>query len=157
MQRITSFLWFDSKVEEAESFCNPVFENSNIVSVMWFGETGPGPEGTVMSVKLQVERQEFIELNGGPLFAFSPGITFFVDCKTQEEVGELLERLSEGGEKQKYGWPKDKSGLSFQIVHSSLGEMLQDKNPEKSKRVMDAMLQMDKIDIQGLKQAYERQ
>jgi len=121
-----------------------------------YGEEGPGPKGTVMSATFQLDGQEFMALNGGPQFIFSPAISFFVNCETQEEVDELWEKLSEGGEKQRCGWLKDKYGMSWQIIPSVLGEMLQDKDAGKSKRVMKAMLQMDKIDSEILKQAYEQ-
>jgi predicted 3-demethylubiquinone-9 3-methyltransferase (glyoxalase superfamily) len=157
MQKITPFLWFDGKAEEAMNFYTSIFKNSKTVSIMRYGEAGPGPKGTVMSATFQLEGQEFIALNGGPQFTFSPAISFFVNCETQEEVDELWEKLSEGGEKQRCGWLKDKYGVSWQIIPSALGEMLQDKDAEKSRRVMKAMLQMDKIDIEGLRQAYKRQ
>ncbi|TMA11495.1 MAG: VOC family protein [Deltaproteobacteria bacterium] len=156
MQKITPFLWFDGKAEEAMNFYTSIFKNSKVVGIMRYGEAGPGPKGTVMSVTFQLDGQEFTALNGGPMFTFSPAISFFVNCETQEEVDELWEKLSEGGEKQRCGWLKDKYGVSWQIVPTVLGEMLQDKDPEKSKRVMNAMLQMNKIDIKSLKQAYER-
>ncbi len=156
MQKITPFLWFDGKAEEAMNFYTSIFKNSKVVGIMRYGEAGPGPKGTVMSVTFQLDGQEFTALNGGPMFTFSPAISFFVNCETQEEVDELWEKLSEGGEKQRCGWLKDKYGVSWQIVPTVLGEMLQDKDPEKSKRVMSAMLQMNKIDIKSLKQAYER-
>lgn len=126
------------------------------MSIMRYGEAGPGPKGTVMSATFQLDGQEFIALNGGPEFTFSPAISFFVNCETQEEVDELWQKLQEDGEKQRIGWLKDKYGVSWQIIPSVLGEMLQDKDPEKSKKVMEAMLKMDKIDINTLKQAYEQ-
>ncbi len=156
MQRITPFLWFDGKAEEAMNFYTSVFKNSKIVSISRYGEAGPGPTGTVMSGIFQLDGQEFFALNGGPQFTFSPAVSFFVNCETQQEVDELWEKLSSGGEKQRCGWLKDKYGLSWQIIPSVLGKMLQDKDPEKSTRVMRAMLQMDKIDIAGLKKAYDR-
>src|SRR6266478_4307517 len=155
MQKITPFLWFDSKAEEAANFYVSVFKNSKIVSIMRYGEAGPGPKGSVMSATFQLDGQDFIALNGGPMFTFSPAISFFVNCESQEEVDKLWEKLSEGGEKQRCGWLKDKYGLSWQIIPSALGKLLQDKDAEKPKRVMKAMLQMDKIDIQRLKQAYD--
>ncbi len=156
MQKITPFLWFDGKVEEAMNFYVSVFKNSKIVRVTRFGEAGPGPKGTVMSVTFQLDGQEFFALNGGPQFTFSPAISFFVTCETQQEVDELWEKLSEGGSKDRCGWLKDKYGLSWQIVPSVLDKMLQDKDAEKARRVMKAMLQMDKIDIKRLKQAYDQ-
>jgi predicted 3-demethylubiquinone-9 3-methyltransferase (glyoxalase superfamily) len=157
MQKITPFLWFDGKAEEAMNFYASIFKNSKIVSIMRYGEAGPGPKGTVMTAKFELNGQEFVALNGGPQFTFTEAISFVVNCETQQEVDELWEKLSEGGEKSRCGWLKDKYGLSWQVVPTVLVEMLQDKDPEKSKRVMNAMLQMDKIDIQGLKEAYARQ
>jgi predicted 3-demethylubiquinone-9 3-methyltransferase (glyoxalase superfamily) len=157
MQKITPFLWFDDKAEEAMNFYVSIFKNSRIVSVTRYGEEGPGPKGKVMSVICQLDGQEIFALNGGPEFTFSPAISFFVNCETQPEVDELWEKLSEGGKKDRCGWLRDKYGLSWQVVPSVLGEMLQDKDAEKSKRVMQAMLQMDKIDIKTLRQAYEQQ
>ena len=156
MQKITPFLWFDGKAEEAMNFYTSIFKNSKVVNIMRYGEAGPGPKGTVMAATFQLDGQEFTALNGGPMFTFSPAISFFVNCETQEEVDDLWKKLSEGGEKQRCGWLKDKYGVSWQIVPTVLGELLQDKDPEKSKRVMNAMLQMDKLDIKSLKQAYER-
>ena len=156
-QKITPFLWFDGKAEEAANFYTSIFKNSKIVDVRRYPEGGPAPKGTVMSATFQLDGQEFIALNGGPIFTFSPAISFFVDCPTQEEVDELWEKLSSGGEKQRCGWLKDKYGVSWQIIPTTLGQMLQDKDPAKSKRVMQAMMQMEKIDIKRLKQAYEQQ
>jgi predicted 3-demethylubiquinone-9 3-methyltransferase (glyoxalase superfamily) len=157
MQKITPFLWFDGKAEEAMNFYTSIFKNSKVVNIMRYGEAGPGAKGTVMAATFQLDGQEFTALNGGPMFAFSPAISFFVNCETQEEIDEFWEKLSEGGEQQRCGWLKDKYGVSWQIVPIVLGKLLQDKNPEKSNRVMHAMLQMNKIDIKSLKQAYERQ
>jgi predicted 3-demethylubiquinone-9 3-methyltransferase (glyoxalase superfamily) len=154
MQKITPFLWFNDQAEEAMKFYTSIFRNSKVGSITRYGEEGPGPKGKVMSASFQLDGQEFMALNGGPVFTFTPAISFFVDCATQAEVDELWEKLSEGGEKGQCGWLKDKYGLSWQIVRSALGEMLQDKDAEKSRRVMNAMLQMEKIDIEGLKRAY---
>src|SRR5713101_4700176 len=156
MQKITPFLWFDGKAEEAMNFYISIFKNSKIVSVTRYGEAGPGPKGTVMAATFQLDGQQFVALNGGPQFTFSPAISLFVNCEMQQEVDELWEKLSDGGEKQRCGWLKDKYGLSWQIIPSALGEMMQDKDAEKSKRVMMAMLQMDKIDIKKLKQAFDQ-
>jgi len=156
MQKITPFLWFDGKAEEAMNFYTSIFENSKVVNVTRVGEGGPGPKGTVMSATFQLEGQEFHALNGGPMFSFTPAVSFFVNCETQQEVDELWEKLSAGGEKQRCGWLKDKFGLSWQIIPSVLGKLLQDKNPAKAKAVMTAMMQMDKLDIDGLRQAYDR-
>jgi predicted 3-demethylubiquinone-9 3-methyltransferase (glyoxalase superfamily) len=156
MQKITPFLWFDGQAEEAMNFYVSVFKNSKVVRVSRYGEAGPGPKGTVMSATFQLEGQEFFALNGGPQYRFTPAISLFVNCETQQEVDELWEKLSAGGKKDRCGWLTDKYGLSWQIIPSVLGKMLQDKDAEKANRVMKAMLQMDKIDIKGLKQAYDR-
>ena len=156
MQKITPFLWFDNQAEEAAHFYTSIFKNSKIGTVSRYGEAGPGPKGTVMLVTFQLEGEEFMALNGGPLFKFTEAVSLSVNCQTQEEVDELWEKLSEGGEKGRCGWLKDKYGLSWQINPIVLGEMLNDKDAEKSNRVMQAMLQMDKIDIGKLKQAYEQ-
>jgi predicted 3-demethylubiquinone-9 3-methyltransferase (glyoxalase superfamily) len=140
MQKITPFLWFDGKAEEAMKFYVSIFKNSKILSANRF----------------QLDGQEFLVLNGGPQFTFSPAVSFFVNCETQQEVDELWEKLSEGGEKGRCGWLKDKYGLSWQVIPSVLGTLLHDKDTEKSKRVTKAMLQMDKIDLERLKQAYDR-
>jgi predicted 3-demethylubiquinone-9 3-methyltransferase (glyoxalase superfamily) len=155
MQKITPFLWFDGKAEEAMNFYVSIFKNSKVVNVTRYGEAGPGPKGTVMSAIFELDGQEFFALNGGPHFTFSPATSFFVNCETQQEVDEFWEKLSEGGKKQRCGWLKDKYGLSWQIIPSILGKMLQDKDSRKSTRVMQAMLQMDKIDVNGLQQAYD--
>ncbi len=155
MQKITPFLWFDGTAEEAMNFYVSVFKNSRIRSVTRYGEAGPGPQGTVMSATFQLDGQEFMALNGGPHFTFSPAISFFVNCATQAEVDELWEKLSAGGEKQRCGWLRDKYGVSWQIIPAALGEMLQDRDSGKSTRVMQAMLEMGKIDIERLRQAYE--
>jgi len=161
MQKITPFLWFDDKAEEAVNFYVSIFKNSKITSITRYGEAGSEvagrPEGTVMTIAFQLEGQEFVALNGGPVFTFSPAISFVVNCETQEEVDKLWEKLSEGGEIVECGWLKDKYGVSWQIVPTILGEMLQDKNAEKSERVMKAMLQMKKIEIAGLEQAYQQE
>ena len=156
MPKITPFLWFDDKAEEAMNFYTSIFKNSKPGRISRYGEGAPGPKGKVMSVTFQLEGQEFMALNGGPHFSFTPAISLFVDCKTQEEVDELWEKLSAGGKKERCGWLKDKYGLSWQIIPSALGEMMQDKDPAKSKRVMQAMLQMEKIDIANLRKAYEQ-
>ena len=155
MQKITPFLWFDHQAEEAMHFCTSIFKNSKVGTVSRYGEAGPGPKGSVMSVTFELEGQQFFALNGGPHFSFTPAISFFVNCETQREVDELWEKLSAGGEKNSCGWLRDKYGVSWQIIPSALGRMLQDKDPEKSTRVMKAMLQMKKFDIEGLTRAYE--
>ena len=155
MQKITPCLWFDGKAEEAMNFYTSIFKNSKTGRISRYGDEGPGPKGTVMVATFEIEGQAFMALNGGPQFTFSPAISFLVNCETQEEVDRLWEKLSEGGEKLQCGWLKDKYGVSWQIVPTVLGEMMQGKDPEKSRRVMKAMLQMAKLDIKRLKQAYE--
>ena len=155
MQKIVPFLWFDGRAEEAMNFYISIFKDSRVVSVSRYGDAGPGPRGTVMAATFQLEGQDFYALNGGPQFTFTPAISLFVNCETQQEVDHLWDRLSEGGETSRCGWLKDKYGLSWQIVPTILGTMMGDKDPEKSQRVMKAMLQMDKLDIARLKQAYE--
>ena len=155
MQKITPFLWFDGQAEEAMKFYASIFKNSKIGNVSRYGKGGPGPEGAVMTATFELEGQKFMALNGGPLFKFNEAISLFVDCETQGEVDELWEKLSAGGQKSRCGWLKDKFGVSWQIIPRALGELLGDKDPKKSSRVMQAMLKMDKIDIAGLKQAYE--
>ena len=157
MKGITPFLWFDNNAEEAMNFYVSIFGDSKIENITTYGEEGPGPPGTVMSATFQLRGQEFMALNGGPQFAFSSAISFFVHCETQDEVDDLWEKLSEGGEQQRCGWLKDKFGLSWQIIPTALGELLSDPDHARSRRVMAAMLQMGKIDIQGLRQAYEQQ
>ena len=156
MQKIIPFLWFDGRAEEAARFYTSIFKNSKVPSVSRYGDAGPGPKGTVMSATFELEGQQFIALNGGPQFKFTEAISSFVNCETQEEVDELWERLSEGGEISRCGWLKDKFGLSWQIIPTALGKMLQDKDPSKAQRVMKAMLQMSKIDIERLRQAYDQ-
>ena len=156
MQKITPFLWFDGKAEEAMNFYVSIFKNSGAGSITRYGEEGPGPKGTVMVATFRLDGQEFIALNGGPQFTFTPAVSFVVNCESQEEVDHFWEKLSAGGEKNQCGWLKDKFGLSWQVVPTILGELLQDKNAEKSQRVMKAMMQMQKIDIKALRQAYEQ-
>jgi len=156
MQKITPFLWFDDKAEEAMNFYVSIFKNSKVGTITRFGEAGPGPKGTVMSVTFQLDGRDFFALNGGPLFKFTEAISFFVNCETQAEVDELWGKLSEGGKTNRCGWLKDKYGLSWQIIPSALTEMLRDQDAGKGKRVMEAMLQMTKIDISLLKQAYDQ-
>jgi len=156
MKKITPFLWFDGKAEEAMNHYVSIFKNSKVLGVSRYGEEGPGPMGTVMTASFLLNGQEFTALNGGPQFTFSPAISFVAHCETQQEVDELWEKLSEGGEKLNCGWLKDKYGLSWQVIPAVLVEMLQDKDAGRSSRVMKAMLQMDKIDIKALQQAYEK-
>jgi predicted 3-demethylubiquinone-9 3-methyltransferase (glyoxalase superfamily) len=155
MQKITPFLWFDHEAEEAMNFYVSIFKNSKVLTVSRYGEAGPGPAGSVMTATFQLEGQEFMALNGGPDHKFSEAISFFVDCKTQEEVDDLWAKLSEGGEEGPCGWLKDKYGLSWQIIPAALGKLLNDPDPAKAQRVMKAMLQMKKIEIQALQQAYD--
>ena len=154
MQKITPFLWFDDKAEEAMNFYVSVFGNSKILSVNRIGEGGHLPAGTVMTATFQLEGQEFMALNGGPHFNFTEAISLFVNCETQEEVDELWTTLSAGGEESRCGWLKDKYGLSWQIIPKALGELMGDKDPEKAGRVMQAMMKMSKIDISLLQKAY---
>jgi predicted 3-demethylubiquinone-9 3-methyltransferase (glyoxalase superfamily) len=153
MQKITPFLWFDGKAEEAMNFYVSIFKNSKPGRVVRYGEAGPGPKGTVMTAVFQLDGQEFVALNGGPQFKFSQAVSFVVNCKTQKEVDELWEKLSAGGQQQMCGWLKDKFGLSWQIVPTALPELLSDTDPAISQSVMKAMMQMKKIDIEGLKRA----
>ena len=155
MQKITPFLWFDGKAEEAANFYVSIFKHSKITSINRYGEAGPGPKGTVMIVKFQLDGQEFLALNGGPQFTFSPAVSLVTNCATQQEVDELWEKLSAGGQKQNCGWLTDKYGLSWQVVPTILGELMQDKDAEKTKRVMQAIMGMNKIEIAGLKKAYQ--
>jgi len=156
MQKITPFLWFNGQAEEAMNFYVSIFKNSKVGRVTRYGEAGPGPKGSVMSATFVLDGQEFYALNGGPIYSFTPAISLFVNCETQQEVDDFWEKLSAGGRKDRCGWLQDKYGLSWQIIPNVLGQMLGDKDPEKSKRVMMAMLQMTKIEINGLKQAYEQ-
>ncbi|HEU5219785.1 MAG TPA: VOC family protein [Gemmatimonadales bacterium] len=153
MHKITPFLWFDSQAEEAMLFYAGIFKNSKIGSVSRWGEGGPQPKGTVMSATFQLEGQDFMALNAGPKYSFTPAISLFVNCESQAEVDELWEKLSAGGRKDRCGWLTDKYGLSWQIIPRVLGELLGSKEPGTSARVMQAMLKMDKIDIQALRQA----
>ena len=155
MQKITPFLWFDGQAEQAMHFYTSVFKNAKPGSVMRYGDAGPGTKGSVMSATFELEGMEFIALNGGPHFKFTPAISFFVNCTTQEEVDYYWDKLSAGGTTQQCGWLQDRFGVSWQIVPQALGQMLRDRDPAKSHRVMQAMLKMTKLDIRGLTQAYE--
>jgi predicted 3-demethylubiquinone-9 3-methyltransferase (glyoxalase superfamily) len=154
MQKINPFLWFDDKAEEAANFYVSIFKNSRIQTVRRYGEAGPGQKGSVMAVTFQIEGQEFIALNGGPHFTFTPAISFFINCETQEEVDGLWEKLSAGGRTDRCGWLTDKYGVTWQVIPTALGKLLSDPDPEKSGRVMKAMLQMDKINIDALQRAH---
>jgi predicted 3-demethylubiquinone-9 3-methyltransferase (glyoxalase superfamily) len=154
-QKITTFLWFNNNAEEAVNFYVSIFKNSKILNTARYGDIGPGPKGTVMTIAFELDGQEFTALNGGPQFKFTEAISLVVHCQTQEEVDYFWERLSEGGEKVECGWLKDKFGLSWQIVPDVLLELLHDRDEQKSQRVMKAMMQMKKLDIQQLEQAAE--
>jgi predicted 3-demethylubiquinone-9 3-methyltransferase (glyoxalase superfamily) len=156
LQKITPFLWFDEYAEEAVNFYVSIFKNSRMKSITRYGDAGPGPKGTVMTVDFQLEGQAFVALNGGPEYTFTPAISFVVNCETQQEVDELWEKLTAGGEEVACGWLKDRYGVSWQIVPTVLVELMQDKDPEKAQRVTEAMFQMKKIDIKTLQEAYER-
>lgn len=155
MQKITTFLWFDDKAEEAANLYVSLFKNSKIESMSRYGDAGPGPKGTVMVVQFQLDGQRFTALNGGPIFKFTEAISLMVNCETQEEVDRLWEKLSEGGKKDHCGWLKDKYGLSWQIVPTALGKLMSDPDREKAARVTKAMLQMNKLDISALQKAYD--
>ena len=154
MQKITPFLWFDHQAEEAARFYTSVFKDSKVKNVARYGDAGPGPKGSVMTVQFELDGHEFIALNGGPQFQFSQAISFVVNCKTQKEVDEYWQKLSAGGREDQCGWLQDKYGLSWQIVPTVLGEMLTDEDPKKSRAVMRAMLPMRKLEIDALKRAY---
>jgi predicted 3-demethylubiquinone-9 3-methyltransferase (glyoxalase superfamily) len=156
MQKITPFLWFDTQAEEAMLFYTSIFKHARPGTIRRYGEAGPGPAGSVMSCSFELEGQTFHALNGGPHFQFTPAISFFVNCETQAEVDALWAQLGDGGQPNRCGWLTDKFGVSWQIVPTVLGEMLQDKDPERARRVMQAMLQMQKLDIAQLKAAYEQ-
>ena len=153
-QKITPFLWFDNQAEEAVKFYTSIFKNSKVVKVSRYGEGGPGPKGSVMVATFELAGQQFMALNGGPQFKFTEAVSLVVNCETQEEIDEFWERLSEGGQKIQCGWLKDKYGLSWQIVPTILGELMEG-DPQKSQRMMQALMQMTKLDIEGLKKAYE--
>jgi|SRR5579872_221204 len=155
MQKITTFLWFDNQAEEAAKLYVSLFKNSKIGSISRY-DAGPGPKGSVMMVQFELDGQEFMALNGGPAYKFTPAISIFVNCETQQEVDELWDKLAEGGRKDRCGWLTDKYGLSWQIIPSALMELMSGPDPEKSKRVMKAMLQMDKIDIAALRRAHQQ-
>ena len=154
--KITPFLWFNNNAEEAMNFYATIFKNAKFDILSRWGENGMGPKGSVMSVTFELEGQKFMALNGGPMFSFTEAISFFVNCETQEEVDMFWEKLSEGGVTSRCGWLKDKFGLSWQIIPSALGELLGSKDAGASKRVMQAMMQMDKIIIADLKKAAEQ-
>jgi predicted 3-demethylubiquinone-9 3-methyltransferase (glyoxalase superfamily) len=155
MKKITPFLWFDNQAEEAVELYTSIFANSKIVDIARYGESGPGPAGSVMTIGFQIEGQNFVALNGGPVYHFTPAISFVVDCRTQEEVDRLWESLTaDGGKQEQCGWLTDKYGISWQIIPSRLMKLLTDHDPVKANRVMQAMLTMTKIDIATLEAAY---
>jgi predicted 3-demethylubiquinone-9 3-methyltransferase (glyoxalase superfamily) len=154
MPKISPFLWFDHQAEEAAHFYVSIFKNSTILKISRYGEAGPGPAGSVMVVNFQIEGQDFMALNAGPLFKFTEAISFVINCQTQEEVDYFWSKLiANGGQESQCGWLKDKFGLSWQVTPTILGELLADKDPKKAQRVMQAMLQMKKIDIAALQRA----
>lgn len=155
MQKITPFLWFDDKAEEAANLYVSLFPNSEILSTSRYSKEAPGETGSVMSITFRLAGEEFMALNGGPTYSFSPAISFFVNCETQEEIDLLWERLSEGGEQIQCGWLTDKFGVTWQIVPSILGRLMGDPDPAKAGRVTEAMLKMTKLEIEGLERAYE--
>ena len=155
IQKITPFLWFNDNAEEAVNFYISIFKNARIERIARYGDAGPGPKGTVMIVDFQLEGQPFIALNGGPEYTFTPAISFLVNCATQQEIDDLWEKLTAGGEEVACGWLKDRYGVSWQIVPTVLGDLMQDRDPEKAQRVTQALFQMKKIDIKTLQEAYE--
>lgn len=156
MQKITPFLWFDDNAEEAVNFYTSIFKNSKILKISRYNESGPGMKGTVMVVEFEIEGQVFHALNGGTMFKFSPATSFVVNCETQAEVDYYWYKLSEGGQQQQCGWLDDKFGLSWQIIPKALGELMSGPDPIKSKNVMNAMLQMTKIDVAALEEAFNK-
>ena len=157
LQKITPFLWFDHEAEEAARFYTTVFENSRIEAVTRYGESGPGPKGSVMTVAFELDGQKFVALNGGPAYKFTEAISFVVNCENQQEVDEMWEKLSSGGKEIECGWLKDRYGLCWQIVPAVFFEMMQDPDAERKERVIRAMFQMKKFDIAGLEAAYRQQ
>jgi predicted 3-demethylubiquinone-9 3-methyltransferase (glyoxalase superfamily) len=155
MQKIVPFLWFNNQAEEAVNYYTSIFKNSKLMRTTYYGEGAPIPKGTVMTVDFIIEGQNFVALNGGPVFSFTPAISFVVNCKTQAEIDEIWDKLSTGGETMNCGWLKDKYGVTWQIIPDSLADMMNDKEPVKSQRVMTAMLKMIKIDLNILEQAYK--
>ena len=154
MQKLTPFLWFDDQAEEAMNFYCSIFKNAKTGTIMRYGDAGPRPKDSVMSATFELEGLEFIALNGGPQFTFTPAISFFVRCETQQEIDHYWEKLAEGGEKHACGWLRDKFGVSWQVVPAVLGKMLQDKDPAKASRVMQTMLRMTKLDIGELQRVF---
>ena len=155
MQKITPFLWFDNNAEEAANFYVSIFKNSKVLNIARYGDAGPGPKGTVLTVNFEIDGQKFIALNGGPQFKFTEAVSFVVNCETQQEIDYFWEKLSVGGEKSQCGWLKDRYGLSWQVVPTILGELMGGNDAERSNRVMQEILQMQKLEIEPLKRAYE--
>jgi predicted 3-demethylubiquinone-9 3-methyltransferase (glyoxalase superfamily) len=153
MQKIVTFLWFDDQAEEAARFYTSLFPNSKLGTISRYGDAGPGPKGSVMMVTFELAGQQFMALNGGPHFSFTPAISLLVNCESQAEVDELWEKLSEGGRTDQCGWLQDRFGVSWQIVPTRLGELMADPDPARSKRVMEAMLKMGKLDLAELERA----
>ncbi|HEY8165220.1 MAG TPA: VOC family protein [Gemmatimonadaceae bacterium] len=153
MQKITPFLWFNDKAEEAMKFYVSIFRNSKIGTVTRYGDAGPGPKGSVMTASFELDGEQFVALNGGPQFTFTEAISFVVNCESQQEVDYFWEKLTAGGQAGQCGWLKDKFGLSWQVVPTALPKLLAEKDPQKAGRVMNAMLKMDKIDIAALERA----
>ena len=156
-QKITPFLWFDHQAEEAVGFYTSIFKNSKVGTITRYGEAGPGPKGSVMTMAFELDGQGFVALNGGPQFQFTPAISFVINCESQEEVDHYWETLSAGGQEIQCGWLRDKYGVSWQVVPTALIDMLHDKDATRAQRVMKAMLQMKKIDIPRLEEAYRQQ
>ena len=154
MQKITPFLWFDDKAEEAMNLYVSIFKNSEVLNVSRYGDAGPGPKGSVMTASFRLDGQDFIALNGGPMFKFTEAVSFVVNCETQQEIDEYWQKLSEGGKQDQCGWLKDRYGLSWQIVPRILPQLMK-KDPATSNRVMAALMQMKKLDIAQLQEAYD--
>lgn len=154
MQKITPCLWFDQQAEEAARFYVSLFKNSKIGAINHYGDGAPMPKGTVLTVRFQLDGQDYLALNGGPMFKFTEAVSFIVNCETQEELDRMWEKLSDGGQIQQCGWLKDKYGLSWQIAPTVLGKMMSDPEPGRAGRVMKALLQMKKLDIKKLEEAY---
>lgn len=155
MQGVTPFLWFDDQAEEAVQFYLSIFEDSRILSKSRYGEVGPGPEGSIMTIDFELQGQRLVALNGGPIYHFNEAVSFVVNCETAEEVDHYWEKLSAGGERSHCGWLKDKFGVSWQVVPTLLMRLINDADQDKAQMVMAAMLQMEKLDIVGLQTAYD--
>ena len=156
MQNIIPFLWFNGQAEEAMNFYTSIFKNSKVLSVARYGDAGPGPKGSVMTAQFEVEGHQFVALNGGPQYTFTPAVSFLVNCTTQDEVDHLWDRLSAGGQEMRCGWVTDKFGLTWQVIPTLLPELLAGRDPQKAQRVMQAMLQMKKINIAALRRAHDQ-